>query len=169
MLRWLTRGVIALGILALGAAGVGWMLPVSHEASLTLTLAAPQEAVFKALSDFSRIAEWRSDVDRVVVEGTAGPGQRVREFGDNGEIPYVVEELVPPVRMRTRIDSSELAFGGTWTFVVAPATGGGTTITVTEDGEIHNVLFRFMARFVFGYQQTLASYLRDLARRFGEG
>ncbi len=39
---------------------------------------------------------------------------------------------------------------------------------ITEDGEVYNVIFRFMARFFFGYTATIEGYLRDLGHRFGE-
>ena len=39
---------------------------------------------------------------------------------------------------------------------------------ITEDGEIYNVIFRFVARFFFGYTASIEGYLRDLGHRFGE-
>ena len=39
---------------------------------------------------------------------------------------------------------------------------------ITEDGVIHNVLFRFMARFVFGYEGTARAYLAALGKKLGE-
>ncbi len=35
----------------------------------------------------------------------------------------------------------------------------------TEDGEVYNPIFRFMARFVFGYQGTLNSFMSNLQKR----
>ena len=35
---------------------------------------------------------------------------------------------------------------------------------ITEDGEIYNPIFRVMARFVFGYEGTIAAYLASLQR-----
>ncbi|HZD05714.1 MAG TPA: hypothetical protein VE173_12380, partial [Longimicrobiales bacterium] len=59
-----------------------------------------------------------------------------------------------------------LPFGGTWTYVLEPD-AGGTRVTLTEDGEIYNPFFRFMARFVFGYDGTMRSYLDGLEARMG--
>ena len=39
---------------------------------------------------------------------------------------------------------------------------------ITEDGEIYNVIFRFVARFFFGYTASIEGYLRDLGHCFGE-
>jgi hypothetical protein len=57
-----------------------------------------------------------------------------------------------------QIANPALPFGGTWTYEVRP-TPHGSTLTITEDGEIYNPLFRVMARFVFGYEGTMAAYL----------
>ena len=46
--------------------------------------------------------------------------------------------------------------------------GGGTRVRITEDGEVSNVIFRFMSRYVFGQTATLDAYLTSLAKRFGE-
>ena len=66
----------------------------------------------------------------------------------------------------TRIVTPDSPFGGTWTFVVTPD-GTGSHIAITEHGEVHNVLFRFLSRFVFGHTATLEGYLRALAGKFG--
>ena len=39
---------------------------------------------------------------------------------------------------------------------------------IREDGEIYNVIFRFMARFFFGYTSSIETYLRDLGVKFGQ-
>jgi hypothetical protein len=38
----------------------------------------------------------------------------------------------------------------------------GSTVTITEDGEIYNSFFRFMSRYVIGYEGTMTKYLEDL-------
>jgi hypothetical protein len=41
-------------------------------------------------------------------------------------------------------------------------------LTIREDGEVSNVIFRFMSRYVFGQTSTIDSYLTSLAKHFGE-
>jgi hypothetical protein len=48
------------------------------------------------------------------------------------------------------------------------APGGGSELRIHENGEIYNVIFRFMARFLFGYTGSIETYLRDLGAKFGE-
>jgi hypothetical protein len=76
-----------------------------------------------------------------------------------------VEVFDPPRRIVTRIDRSERAFGGTWTYELRPV-ATGTELTITEDGEVYNLIFRTLARFVFGHTATIDAYLRDLERQF---
>jgi len=165
-MRWLLWTVAAFGLLVVVVLVVGWSLPVAHRASRTRTFvdAAPDH-VFAVITDFSRYSEWREGVTRVEVEGPGGVGQTVREYGANGEIPFVVEIFDPPARMVTRIASNELPFGGTWTYELRSDEAGSTELTITEDGEVYNALFRFMSRFVFGHHATIDRYFEDLEKQ----
>ena len=42
---------------------------------------------------------------------------------------------------------------------------GGSRLTITERGEIYNVVFRTLSRFVFGYTATMDDCLKAAARR----
>jgi len=84
-----------------------------------------------------------------------------------GHMPYEITVYDPPKRLVTTIADDTLPFGGSWTYEIAPA-DGGSLLTVTENGEIYNPFFRFMARFIFGYHATMETYLKNLAKKFGE-
>ena len=62
---------------------------------------------------------------------------------------YVFMHPPPPERV-TRIADESLPFGGSWTYRVV-GNEKGCTLTIREDGEVYNPLFRFMSRFVFGH------------------
>ena len=70
--------------------------------------------------------------------------------------------------MVTRIVDDDLPFGGTWTYRLAAA-GEGTEVTITEDGEIYNPVFRVVSRFFIGYEATMTTYLDGLERRMAGG
>jgi hypothetical protein len=70
-------------------------------------------------------------------------------------------------RVVTRIADPKLPFGGTWTIEVTPVEGG-TTLRITERGEVHNPIFRFMSRFIFGQTKSMEDYLGALGKKFGE-
>jgi hypothetical protein len=60
-----------------------------------------------------------------------------------------LETAGSPARIVTTITGGVRAFGGRWTYDVAP--GGETTVLqITEDGEVYNPLFRVVSRFVVG-------------------
>jgi hypothetical protein len=60
-----------------------------------------------------------------------------------------------------RIADPDQPFGGTWAFELA-SEGAGTRVTITENGEVYNPIFRFMSRFVFSETSTLESCLGSL-------
>jgi hypothetical protein len=142
-MKWIIR-TLALIVLAIaGVAVIGWVLPVHHVASRRAVYAQPIEHVFAAVE-----AEYRDEQAR-------------------SDIRMEVAELQPPQRMVTRIVDSDQPFGGTWTFELTTEETG-TRVTITERGEIHNAIFRFMARYVFGYTATMESFLAALGRRLGD-
>lgn len=77
-------------------------------------------------------------------------------------------EAKPPEHLAVRIADQGLPYGGTWTFVITPVAGGGSELYIREDGEIYNLIFRFMARFILGYTASIESHLRGLGAKFGE-
>jgi hypothetical protein len=67
-----------------------------------------------------------------------------------------------------RIADSNLPFGGSWTYELAPAGDGETTLRITEDGEVYNPIVRFVSRFVMGHDATIKQYLSAVGTRFTE-
>lgn len=162
MKRWVIFTVLfAVGVVAL-VAGIGWLLPKAHSASRTAQYAAAPEAVFAAISDVGQYPSWRSDVVTVELLPSDG-GTMFREAGSSGQITYRIETLVPPARMVSRIADPSLPFGGTWTFEVVTAAGGGSALTITEDGEVYNPIFRFISHFFMSPTATIEIYQNDLA------
>jgi len=153
---WIVLGVIA--VLVVSALVLGWLLPETHRASRQATFKAAPEAVWSLITGVEAFPSWRSDV-RTVERLPDREGRPVWiEAGGNGRLTLAVERSDPPRLLVTRIADPDLPFGGTWTYEIAPAPGGAT-LTITEDGVIYNPLFRVMARFVFGYESTIAAYL----------
>ena len=146
--------------------GIGWFLPVRHRASRQATYPASPEAVFATITSVKDYPSWRSTVKKVDIVSSAPDKLSWRESGTDSPILFVAEEQVHATRLVTRIADPALPFGGTWTYELTPA-GQGTTLRITEDGEVYNPLFRFVSRFVFLHGATLETYLRDLGNRYG--
>jgi hypothetical protein len=66
----------------------------------------------------------------------------------------------------TKIADPKLPFGGTWTYDIAPA-GDSCTLTITENGEVYNPLFRFVSRFIIGQSTTMDGYIKALDAKLG--
>jgi hypothetical protein len=161
-------GIIACVALLAGViALIGSQLPKAHVASRSVFLHQSPRNVYVVVRDFGSSPSWRSDVKRIEVEPQSGSPFHFREEGKNGTVNYELAEDVPNERMVTRILDTDLGYSGKWIYLFA-AENGGTRVTITEEGEVSNVLFRFMSRYVFGQTATLEAYLGALAKRFGE-
>ncbi|MFO1078214.1 MAG: SRPBCC family protein [Planctomycetota bacterium] len=161
--------VVALSLLALLLLllVVGALLPVTHQASCCVRLRQPAAVVFAALTDVAALPSWRKDLRSVELLEPVDGLPRWREESGFGSMEVQIEELVPERRMIGRIAVPGGAFGGTWTWRLDPD-GDGTLLTVTENGEIHSVVFRALSKFVFGHETTLRGYLVQMAAKFGE-
>jgi hypothetical protein len=120
--------------------------------------------VFATITDFARFPEWRSEVRTVELLGDDGRGMRFREDGKHGVVTYRVERRQPDSRLVTRIDDPSLPYGGTWTLEVKPAPEGAA-LTITEDGEIYNPIFRVLSKGIFSPYATIDIYQSDLRKR----
>lgn len=167
-MKWVLIGIAVVGGLIALVAAIGAFVPRTHVATRSMRLAQPPDSVWSALTDFERHPSWRTSLKAIErAPDREGHPVWVETDARNGRLPIEYVEMVPPTRLVGRIADSDLPFGGTWTYEVEPA-DGGIRVRITERGEISNVFFRFMARFVFGYTATMEAYLRALAGRFGE-
>ena len=166
-MKWL---LIILGVLVALAALV-WLicttLPKDHVATLMARYNQPPEKIWEAITDAEAMPAWRKDLKSVKRLPNRDGKPAWVETSSFGDMPLYVETFEPTHKLVTRIADPNLPFGGTWTFEIAPAEGG-TTLRITERGEVRSAFFRFMARFVFGYTATTETYLRDLGAKFGE-
>ena len=163
-MRWIIYIVGGLALIAALVAIIGAMLPKAHTASRTARIALPPDTLYALLSNVSDYPAWRKDVKSLErLPDREGRPAWVEET--NGmKIPMYFERMEPPSLLVGRIADPKLAFGGTWTYRIAPAPGG-SELTITEDGEVYNVIFRFMSRFVFGYYATMDTFIKNLQSR----
>jgi len=148
------------------AALIGSRLPKNHSASRSILLHRSPKEVYDVVRDFGSAPSWRTGVKSVEVKAQPDGKVQFREVGSD-TIEYAVDEDVPGQKLVTRILNTDLGYGGKWTYEFVPE-GGGTRVKITEDGEVSNVLFRFMSRYVFGHTATIDTYLTSLGKRFGE-
>ena len=147
---------------------VGATLPRDHTAAMSARIPAAPESVWAALTTPAEFPQWRSDVKRVELLPATSSGPSWREHGGNGAITYVVEAYERPRRLVARIADQGLPFGGSWEYRIEPDGAAASRVTIIERGAVYNPIFRFVSRFVMGHTKTIDSYLRALARRFGD-
>jgi hypothetical protein len=84
-----------------------------------------------------------------------------RQFFDRHAEPFrcVVEQDAPRLLVRKIV--GEKAFGGTWTFEIAPEGHEASTLTITERGDVYNPLFRTAMRLT-GQTRGIDGYLAKL-------
>ena len=161
-------GVIATLVLLVGiVALIGSRLPKAHVASRSIHLRQSPQQVYAVVRDFGSAPSWRADVKQMDVEAKQGGPVYFREVGKHGTVNYELVEDLPAQRMVTRIRDTDLGYSGQWTYSFI-LENGGTRVTIREDGEVSNVLFRFMSSYIFGQTSTIDSYLTSLAKHFGD-
>ena len=164
-MKWVYLIGGGLALLAVLMTIVGAMLPRDHHATRQARYHQTPAAIYAVVAG---PADWRSGIKATgALPDQAGRKMWWEQDSHGNKITYELVEDVPPSRRVTRIADKGLPYGGTWTLEIAPGSDG-SLVRVTEDGQVYNVLFRFMSRFIFGHTATIEGFLRDLGRRFGE-
>jgi hypothetical protein len=135
--------IVVLVVIVIAITIVGRALPIAHVASRTASFRRSPEEVWVAIND-------------PVLRSARGVG----------DVKFETIESVPPKLLLRRV-VGEKDFGGTWTCDIA-LSPGGSTLTITENGEIYNAFFRFVSRFIIGHHRTIDGTMAALRKRFGE-
>ncbi|GAA0750580.1 SRPBCC family protein [Ideonella azotifigens] len=152
-------GLIALIVI------IGMLLPVKHSATRSIVLPTSPARLWELISDFAAYDGWRTGVVEMQRQPDANghPVWKELEKGGGG-LAFETLAVEPQQRIVRRIVGEGLPFGGTWTFVLKTVETG-TELTVTEDGEVYNPVFRFVSRFIMGHQRSMRIYFDDLTRK----
>jgi uncharacterized protein YndB with AHSA1/START domain len=159
---WIVIGVLV--ALPLLMAVIGSFLPRAHTASRTIALPLPPADVWRLLVDRASQPAWRGDLKSVESRPSVDGRSRFVETTRQGAVLYEVDLEEPPTRLRTRIADETLPYCGHWLYELSPE-GGGTKLTITENGEVKNPIFRFLSRFVFSHGATIEGFLAALRKR----
>ena len=166
MMRWVLWTVLALGGVVAVVALIGASLPKGHTVSRSTRLALPPDAVYALLIDVDRYPTWRGDVKKLERLPDREGRPAWVETMSAGRIPLYFERMERPTLLVTRIADPSLPFGGTWTYRIAP-NATGSEVTITEDGEVYNPIFRFVSRFVIGQAGTIEAFMKHLDAKGG--
>ena len=159
-MKWFFRLLVMLGVLILTMFIIGSTLPQDHTTTTSQTFSSSREEVWIVLTDFNAWPSWRSDLKEI----WDGSNSFSEVAADGETIEYRIEDFTPPERLVTRIVTPDLAFGGSWTYELTP-TDEGCSLTITENGEVYNPMFRFLSKYAFGHTATMDQYLKDLKKK----
>jgi hypothetical protein len=140
---------------------IGLMLPVQHTASIQADIPASTEEVWNRITTIEKYPEWRKEIKKVE---SISSSQWI-EYDKSNNTPYRVAEAIPLQKWVIAIDSKNLPYGGRWTYIITKS-ADHTHISITEDGEVYNPIFRFISRYVMGHDATMKKYLAELQASF---
>lgn len=163
-MKWMLIAVGVVAVIGALAALIGSRLAKTHQASLEKVFPVPAEVIWATITNVEAFPTWRAGITRVERLPDRNGYPVWIEHGRSGRLTLAVERMDAPRVLVGRIADPDLPFGGTWTYELTPEPGG-SRLRITEDGEIYNPLFRFMARFIFGYESTIRGYMTSLETR----
>jgi hypothetical protein len=168
-MKWLliVVGILAGVVVIVTAAGMS--LPQNHVATRSTHLSVPPDKVWSIVTDAPAYPSWRPDVASVeMLSGPDGGKISWREVSPKGnKLAFEATTVEAPSHFVTVIADKDIPFGGSWDYRIVPD-GTGSRITITENGEVYNPIFRFVSRFVLGHTATLDKYLTALASKVGD-
>jgi uncharacterized protein YndB with AHSA1/START domain len=165
--KWIAIIIGVIVLIGMIVYAFGATLPVQHTASRSATLSSPPDTVWSLIADPGRYTSWRKDVTAVDVLPPHDGRPAWRETSNGQPITFEITESDMPRRLVTTIADKGLPFGGSWEYLIEPA-GTGSTLTITERGEVYNPIFRFVSRYIMGHTKTMDSYLTALAAKLGD-
>ena len=164
---WVVLAILAIVVASGLALMVGSMLPVRHKVSRMAHFNRPPDEIWGTITDFRGQASWRADLLRAERLPNRAGREVWQETDTRGQtLTIETVEMVPQRRLVRRITDDNLAFGGSWTMEIAEF-GEVTSLTISEDGEIYNPIYRLVTRLMTGYAATIDDYLRALGKKLG--
>lgn len=162
MLKWGLIVVVVLVLLGAGVWGIGASVPERHAARVERVIAMPIATAGARIRDVADYPAWRPGVT-VEIKERNGSRTRYVESKDGEQLEFNLDETVPgETFVSTIVDNPAIPFGGAWTFTLEPAGAGATRVIIREEGFVRDPLYRFFARYVFGYEGTMRDYLDAL-------
>ena len=164
---WIVLGIlVVVGVVVL-VVGVGSLLPKAHSVTRMATFNRTREEIWETVTDFPGQASWRPDLRRVERLPDRNGRAVWRETDKRGQaLTLETVESIRPRRLVRRIADEKLPFSGSWTMEIAEY-GEVTSLSISEDGEVYNPVFRFVSRFIIGQTSTIDGYLKALGGKLG--
>lgn len=160
-MKWALIVLVALVAIFVIMYVIGKILPQHHTAEHSETIPISREELWKLITNFKEWPSWRSDLKKITMTGER-TFTEVTSHSDT--IDYAITTMEPAKQLVTTIATENLPYGGSWTYLLTDD-GTGCKLTITENGEVYNPIFRFLSRFVFGHHATLRTFFKDLNKK----
>jgi hypothetical protein len=168
MLKWILALLGLMAALVVGPFIAGMFLPRQHVASSSIVLSQPADSVWVVLRDLGGYPNWWSDIKSSVPDELGGDEEVwIQKDAQGHALPLMVIQSIPPNLLVTEIVAEKLPYSGVWTYEIEPV-ATGSRVTITEDGEVFNPIFRLVSRLFLGHHTTIDRCLEALGQRFGE-
>jgi hypothetical protein len=163
-MRWVL--IIGAGLvgLALLLVVVGMMRPRGHTARTQATYAKTTDELWAVLADYDHWSQWNPGIKSVTPLPDRNGHRAINVEASWGVADTEITAWEPSKLLRTDMDAG--AFRGSWTYELAPAGNNTTVLTITENGEVLNPLFRALMIFNDNHA-TMMAFHRGLAKRLG--
>jgi uncharacterized protein YndB with AHSA1/START domain len=143
----------------------GSRMPREHHSVVSVTLRASRSAVWAAITDYAAMPAWWPAVKVVRTERLPDGAELTWNRDSHGqELPFRTGESRVNEKLVRIIAKDDLAFGGSWTFELADALGGGTRLTLIEDGFINPAILRPIAKWFIGLDATQQAFIMNLEK-----
>lgn len=149
--------LIVIVVLVLAMYLWGKSLPLGHSASLSHTFKAPVDTIWNLVADRTTYSKWRG-VKLEILNDTTWKEVIMGNMVLMEELERVENEKLVTLISK---ENKNMGFGGSWTFEVKPD-GDGTRLTITENGEVYNPIFRFLSKNVFGHTATQKQFYKQM-------
>jgi uncharacterized protein YndB with AHSA1/START domain len=159
-------GLVALlAVVALVFYLAGLQMPREHRSVVTATFKTSRAAVWTAITNYAAMPSWWPAVKAIRTEKLPDGTELTWNKDSHGqEIPFRTGESRVNEKLVRVIAKDDLPFGGTWTFALADAPGGGTQLTLIEDGFINPAIFRAVATWFIGLDATQKDFVANLEK-----
>ncbi|MDQ1363268.1 MAG: hypothetical protein QG652_1129 [Pseudomonadota bacterium] len=147
--------------------GYGYSLPVEHQITMQRHYAGKTpDDLWRLLVDYRKYSQWRENVYEITDMPSKGGYDAWKEVDADGHsVPYEITGHSPGTQLIIEITDTTLPYGVSWTFDLVPEKKG-TTVKITENGKIGNLLLRVIAHFVTGYTSDMNAWLNSIDNKF---
>lgn len=157
MVVYIILALVGFVLLLAGIFGVyGSTLPVTHTASVSVTLNKPREEVWRIINDIEAFPQWMKTITKVEMLPDGPGGERTfREHMGRNSFVLRDTNVEPGKRVVRTIVDDNGPFSGSWDHVLESTSDSTTKFTLTETGSIKSPIPRAVMKLFFGYDHYL--------------